>query len=479
MSLKLKTIYGFIWTAADAVLIKGLSFIAMLILARWLGPADFGLIGMIAVFMGIGRSLVDSGMTSSIIRTPNTDHSDYTTVFYMNMAMSILVYALLYFSAPWIASFYQQEVLIEIIRIYCLILIVGAFSAVQLAIITKDMKFRKLVLFNTPSTIIGATVGLSLGYYGYGVWSIVLMHLSTQLFLSFLLWINSSWKPKLEFSKEKMGHHYSFGYKIMLSGLIDILFKNSYNVIIGKFFPVQTLGHYERAKRFNDYPSVTLTGIIDRVTYPMLSKLQDDTVKLSSIYRRLLRLSFFVISPLMLGCAAIATPLFELVLGEMWLPAVPFFRILTAAAILYPVHAFNLNILKVYGRSDLFLRLEIIKKSILLVGILIGFQFGIYGLVWSGVFTSVISLLINTHYSSKFIDYSFKHQLRDMLPILLLSGLTFIIMFYAINYLEEFALVYQIILASLIGIFFFLIVQPLYKTSPIYDLLSLIKNRKL
>ena len=216
MSLKQKTISGVVWSFAEAILIKGLSFVAMLLLARWLGPIDFGLIGMIAVFIGIGTSLVDSGMSSSIIRTKDADDDDFTTVFYMNMAISLLVYALMFYSAPYIALFYKQEVLVSIIQVYCLVFIISAFSAVQLAILTKEMQFKRLVLLNAPSTIIGVSVGLILGYYDYGVWSIFAMFMSTQVVLSLLLWINASWKPSLNFSKEKLKYHYKFGYKIII-----------------------------------------------------------------------------------------------------------------------------------------------------------------------------------------------------------------------------------------------------------------------
>ena len=211
----------------------------------------------------------------------------------------------------------------------------------------------------------------------------------------------------------------------------------------------------------------------------MLSKLQNDTSKLSEVYRRLLRLTFFVISPLMLGCAAIATPLFEIVLGEMWLPAVPFFQILSVGALLYPVHAFNLNVLQVYGRSDLFLRLEIIKKVILVLGLFIGFQFGIMGLVWSGVITSYISLPINMYYSSQLINYNIKNQLLDLFPILVLAGFTFLIMYFSIDLLKGYSNILQIVGALLVGILFYLLVNSFFKKSPMFNLLTLIKNRKL
>ncbi len=479
MSLKQKTIYGAAWSFAEALFLKGLSFVAMLFLARWLGPADFGLIGMIAVFIGIGTSLVDSGMSSSIIRTKDADDADFTTVFYMNMAMSLLVYALMFYSAPYIAMFYKQEVLINIIRVYCLIFIISAFSAVQLAILNKEMRFKRMTLLNAPSIIIGVGIGLYMGYNKYGVWSIITMYMTSQIVLSVLLWITGSWKPSLNFSKEKLKYHYNFGYKIMLSGLLDTIFKNSYQIIIGKFFPVQTLGHYERAKRFNEYPSVTITGILGKVTYPMLAQLQDDPPRLSMIYRRLLRMAFFIIAPLMLGLAAMAEPLFDLVLGPEWVPAVPYFQILSLAAILHPIHAFNVNVLKVYGRSDLFLKLEIFKKSFLTLALIIGFQFGVIGLVWSGVFTSVISLAINTYYSSKLIDYSTKRQFLDMLPILLLAGLTFLLMYYSVYLFMDFGNITQLTIATLLGITFYLLIHSFFKASPLYDLVTIIKNRKL
>ena len=479
MSLKQKTIYGVAWSFVEAVFLKGLSFVAMVFLARWLGPIDFGLMGMIAVFIGIGTSLVNSGMTSSIIRTKNAGDADFTTVFYMNMGMSLLVYAIMYYLAPYIAAFYGQEVLIDIIRVYSLVFIISAFSAVQLAILNKEMRFKRIMLLNAPSIIIGVSVGLFLGYNNYGVWSIISMYMTSQIILSLLLWITGSWKPSLNFSKEKLKYHYNFGYKIMLSGLLDTVFKNSYQIIIGKFFPVQTLGHYERAKRFNDYPSVTITGILDKVTYPMLAQLQDDPPRLSQIYRRLLRMAFFIIAPLMLGLAAMAEPLFDMVLGPEWALAVPYFQILSLAAILHPIHAFNVNVLKVYGRSDLFLKLEVFKKSFLTLALIIGFQFGVIGLVWSSVFTSIISLAINMYYSSKLIDYSTKRQFLDMLPILTIAGFTFLLMYYSMKLFDQNSNIFQLFFASFVGVVFYISIHTFRKKSPLYDLLTIIKNRKL
>lgn len=477
MSLKKQALSGVVWTFADTFLIRGLSFVAMIFLARWLGPADFGLIGMIAVFIAIGSSLTDSGMTNSLIRTKDPDQSDYSTVFIVNLVMSLLVYGIVYLAAPFIADFFGHAILVEVIRLYCLIFLIIAFSAVQLAILTKEMNFRKITIINLPSTLIGVTVGLYLGYNDYGVWSIVWMYLTTSGLKSILLWLTTNWKPKLLFSKAKFKYHYSFGYKLMLSGLLDTVFRNIYNILIGKYFSAQTLGFYERSKQFSEYPSSTLTGIISKVSYPMLSNIKEDPNRLEEVYRKLIRVSFFVIAPLMLGSAAVAKPLFLLILGEEWLPAALFFQILSLAMMLYPIHAFNLNILKVYGRSDLFLKLEVIKKAIISISIIVAFQFGIMGLVWSSVFTSFAALGVNMYYSSKLINYPIKNQIKDLIQTLFLALITAFLMFQLTKLFLDTQLVLQITLAVLCGIIIYTSINYINKKSPLHEALWILKTR--
>lgn len=454
-------------------------FIAMILLARWIGPEDFGLIGMIAVFVAIGKSLTDSGMTNSLIRTKEPDQSDYSTVFIVNIVMSLLVYVIVYFTAPFIANFFGYKILINIIRIYCLLFLIIAFSAVQLAILTKRMEFKKITKINFPSTLFGVTIGLYLGYNNYGVWSVVWMFLSTELVRSVLLWLFSNWKPKFIFSIIKFKFHFKFGYKLVLSGLLDTVFKNIYNILIGKYFSAQMLGFYERSKQFSEYPSATLTGVISKVTYPMLSQIQEDPKRLESIYRKLIRVSFFIIAPLMLGAAAIAKPLFLILLGDEWLPAVLFFQILTLAMMLYPIHAFNLNILQVYGRSDLFLKLEIIKKIVITVTVLIAFQFGIMGLVWSSVFTSFAGLGINMFYSSRLIDYPISKQIKDLSITFVIAIFVALLMYKTTTLIPNALNIVQIILASLVGAIVYLGINYVVKTSPLHQAISLLKTRNL
>ena len=246
--------------------------------------------------MALGVSIVDSGLSSSLIRTVDVENKDYSTVFYLNLLMGVLIYGVLFFSAPYIAAFYEQPILINIIRVYCLTFIVSGFSSVQLAILNKQMRFREIMLWNIPGTLVGITIGISMAYSGYGVWSIVWMYLSSQIIQSLVMWLFSSWKPNFCFCMEKAKYHYGFGYKLMLSGLLDTVFKNIYNVLIGKFFSIQSLGYYERAKSFNEYPVTILTTVINKVTYPLLAQIQNDKERISDIYKQILQFIFFITS---------------------------------------------------------------------------------------------------------------------------------------------------------------------------------------
>lgn len=478
MSLKKQTLSGIFWTFTDTFVLRGLSFIASVILARLLGPTEFGLVGMISVFIALGNSFVDSGLSASLIRTKNADEEDYATVFYLNLALSVFVYGIFYFIAPLIAAFFEQEILELIVRVYCLTFIISAFSAVQLAMLNKRMKFKQIMKCKVPGTILGVLVGICMGYAGFGVWSIVCMFMCTQLGTSLMLWLTSTWTPSLVFSKKKLKYHYNFGYKLMLSGLIDTFYKNVYKLIIGKFFSVQELGYYERAHSFNNQSVMMFTSIISKVTYPLLSKIQDQKERIAVVYRQLIQFSFFIIAPMMLGAAAMAKPLFLLILGEQWLPAVPFFQILCFSGIFYPIHSFNINVLKVYGRSDLFLKLELIKKAIITISILIGFQFGIYGLVWSSVFTSFVGLLINTHYSSRMIHYTTWEQVKDLFITLVKAGFMAGFMLLFVLEMAEYSLYLQLLISGIFGLVFYVLLNWMLKSPQLTFVFELIKNQK-
>ncbi|MDC0870755.1 lipopolysaccharide biosynthesis protein [Flavobacteriaceae bacterium] len=460
---------SFVWSFTNTFVDKSISFITMLIIARLIGPESFGLIGSIAIFIGIGTLLTNSGLSSSLIRTPKANQSDFSTVFILNLLISSIIYIVIYFFAPIIAEFYDNTKLENIIKIYCLIFLIIASSSVQLAILKKKMEFKKIALVSVPSTLFAALISLTLAYFDYGVWSLVWFHLSREIFKSIFLWASTVWHPKAIFSIIKFKLHFSFGYKLVLSGLIDVFFKNIYNIIIGKQFNFQELGFFERSRQLSEYPSSSLTGIISEVTYPMFSEIQNDIEKLTKIYVKLIQLSFFIIAPIMLGAAAVAKPLFLLVLGDEWSPAILYFQILSLAMMLYPLHAMNLNILKVFGRSDLFLKVEICKKIIVVISIVCFFNFGIIGLIWSIVFTSLTSLVINIYFSNKLITYTIYNQFKDLLITLLLSLITAFLINLFSDLLCNNSYIIQIILPVLLGLLIYISINFLLKKSPIHN----------
>lgn len=476
MTIKNQAIFGVLWTFADTFLIRGMVLVSSLWLARILGPDEFGLIGMISIFIAIGITLVDSGLSSSLIRSKNNTKLDYSTVFFANLFISIIAYVIVFFAAPYIADFYNQPILIDIIRLYCLTFVISALSAVQLAKLNKTLAFKKIAKYNLPSSILGIIVGLYLGYTGFGVWSIVVMNITIKVTLFLILWVRSDWKPEFIFSMSKLKYHYNYGYKLLLSTLINKLFINVYHVIIGKSYSLTQLGYYERSVTFNSYSNDVITGIIKKVTFPLLAKIQDDKKKVAKAYKNILQLSFFITAPIMLGFAAEAKPIFLLILGEEWLPAVPYFQILCIASILYPNHSFNLNILKVYGRSDLFLKLEVYKKIVITILIFATYSFGILGLVWSSVFASLFALIINTYYSTKHINYPLVTQLKDMVKPFCISVLVSFTMLMIVEYSSELNLFVQIGVSSLVGIFLYVSISYLLKVESLLYMFLTIKN---
>jgi O-antigen/teichoic acid export membrane protein len=421
MSLKEEALLGIIWSFAQQFGTQIISFIVSLVLARILMPSDFGTIAVFGVFMNIGYVLIDGGLTNSLIRTQHPDDVDFSTVFYFNLATSILVYILLVIIAPGVAVFFKMPELTRIIRIYALSLPIGAFSTVQQTLFTKKMDFKTQLKIQFPSLLIGGTTGIALAYNGFGVWSLVIMALLQTLLSSLQFWFYSPWRPKKLFDKDKFQFHFNFGYKLALSGLIDTIFQNIYTIVIGKIYTATELGYYNKANSMQQLPVSNISSALNKVTFPLFSKIQDDNTRLRHVYSLIMKMVIFIITPLLVIMGVLGIPLFRFLFTEKWLPAVPYFRILCIVGILYPIHAYNLNILKTKGRSDLFLKLEIIKKTITVLALLLTFRLGILGLLWGKVATSFIALYINCYYSGKFLNYSIWNQFKDLLPSIFLS----------------------------------------------------------
>ena len=299
MDLKKKTVSGMFWVFIDNVFIKGFSFVGTLLLAKMLAPSDFGLIAIITIFVSIGSIIIDSGLSSSLLRNLNNDESDYSTVFYTNLLLSLIMYLLVYCLAPTISNFYDQPILIEIIRVYSLSFIITALSSVQTIVLLKKLQFRKITYLNMPGVIIGNIFALIMGYFGYGVWSIVFMLILPQIFQMIIFWFWSGWMPKRIFSYEKLKYHYLFGYKLLVTSLLSCLVNNLYNIIIGKVYPLKKLGYYDRGNSLVQYPLIILTQIIGKVSLPILSEIQEDKGKFLNVFKKLLDFSFFITAPIM------------------------------------------------------------------------------------------------------------------------------------------------------------------------------------
>lgn len=452
MSLRKKAFSGMIWSSLQQFGNQGIRFVVSIILARLLLPEEFGLIGMIGIFMSIGTELISSGLTSSLIRTDNPDQRDYSSVFFYNLFGSIILYFLLFFTAPYIANFFKQPSLIEITRLYSLTFIISGLSAVQLAKIRKEMNFKLETQSSLASTVVSAMVGILLAYRGFGVMSLVWMSIAGSIISSVMLWFTSDWRPSFIFDKKKFSYHYRFGYRMAIAGVINAVFNNIYTLVIGKFFSPVQLGYYTRADTLKQFPISNISSILNKVTFPIFAEIKNDDQRLKRVYKEMMQLVIFIIAPLLVMMGVIADPLFRFLFTEKWLPAAPYFQILCVNGILYPLHSYNLNILLVKGRSDLVLRLEIAKKVILCLIIVVAIPFGIFGLLWGQVIYSVLCYFINSFYSGKMIGYTAMKQLYDISGILTVS----LLMGLGLYFLDTFAL--QTHFSDFIRIFISLVV---------------------
>ena len=480
MSLKKAAFSGMIWVFADTFIVKGISFIGSIVLARLLVPSDFGLIAMISIFVAIGTVLLDSGLSSSLIRNVNNDERDYSTIFYVNIIFSIILYIIFFLAAPFIAKFYNQTILISLIRVYCLSFFIAALTSVQMTILIKQMEFKKIAIANIPGVIIGSIVGILMGYNGFGVWSIAAMYLANQFMLFIFLWLSSEWKPKLIFSKDKFAYHYNFGYKLFISSLIGSIFGNIYNVVIGKFYSLNTTGNFERGSMFNQYPVIVLSQIIGKVTFPLLANIQGDKERLRTIFIRLVDFTFFVTAPVMIVLSACAAPLILVILGEKWSGVIPIFSVLCFGGLFYTLQALNVNIMKIYGRSDYILKgeifLKIISISIVICATLISFNF----LLWSIVLNSFLTLMVHMYYCRKTLCLPMKDQLRSMFPILIISLLTFSFIKILLIFISgKVVMLLELFIGFFFGIISYLLLSYIFKIPTMLTGIEWLRDNKI
>lgn len=416
--LKDKAIKGVGWSTLDTICGQGVTFMVGLVLARLLSPTEYGLIGIILIFVNISNTIVDSGFSNALIRMKHADDIAYNTGFLTNLGISLMLFSLLFLSAPFIADFFNEPQLTALLRVMGVIVVINAFTLIQRTILTKNVDFKTQTKASLISSIASSIVGIGMALQGFGVWALAGQQVTRQLLNMLCLWLLSSWRPHFAFSTERFHEMWSFGWKLLVSSLISTAWTEAYQVIIGKCYTTAMLGQYTRARQFRDPCSTTLTTVIQRVTYPILSQMQDERGRLREGYRRVIRLTMLVTFALMAGIAASAQTLVESLVGRQWLPCVPLLQLLCVMGMLYPLHAINLNMLQVQGRSDLFLRIEIIKRILAIGPILLGLFVSIYWMLAGNIMASIVAYWLNAYYSGPFLGYSIRSQITDILPSL-------------------------------------------------------------
>ena len=473
-SLKQQTVRGTIWSAIERFSVQGIQFIILIVMARVLTPSDYGIVGMLTIFLAISQSLIDSGFSNALIQKIDRTETDYATVFYFNIAVGGILYGIMYFSASGIADFYDIPELISVTRIISLLLLINSLSIVHRAIFTIRIDFKTQAKASLIAVVISGIVGISMAYSGYGVWSIVAQTLVNQGLCTILLWFFSQWVPKWTFSYNSFKQLFSFGSKLMIVGILDTLYRNIYTIVIGKKYSAADLGFYTRAEQFAQFPTSNFTGIMQRVTFPVLSQLQNEEERLPIAYIKILRMSAFLIFPLGVGLACMARPLILTLLNETWTPSIRLLQILCFACIWYPIHALNLNLLQVKGRTDLSLIISVAQK-IVAAGVLVRrIPMGLIPLCIGQIITTILLLIVNTYFTGKLIRVGLFLQLKAIFPYLFYAG----IMGACVSFLLQIPVSNpkQLIIGTLGGIVSYIGIALVCKAPEVKELYSIINS---
>ena len=454
-------ISSLIWKFLERGGVQGVQFILSIVLARLVSPDDYGVIALILVFIQIATVFIQSGFNTALIQKKESDEVDFSSIFFLSLFVAFICYILLYNFAPFIAKFYKQEILTPVIRVIAFTLFFGAVNSVQNAYVSKTMQFKRF-FFSSMGAVLGSgIVGVILAYKGLGVWALVAQQLVRDILTCLILWFTVKWRPKFLFSFERVKTLFGFGWKLLCSSLLDTVFRNAYNLIVGKVYDSQTLGYFNRGHQFPQVIATNLDGSIQSVMLPTLSANNDNVEEVKRITRRSISTSAFVLMPCMFGLAAVAEPLVKILLTDKWLPCVPFLQLACISYALYPIHTANLTGINALGRSDIFLKLEIIKKSITVLNILITLPLGIYAMAIGQVVCDFIATFINASPNKKLMNYSYFEQWKDLFPSFILSiimaGIVWLINF--IPLIPIITLVIQII----VGIVVYILLSKLFK----------------
>ena len=473
-SIKNKAFSNMLWRFMERCGAQAVAFIVQIVLARLIAPEAFGIIALVVVFTSILQVFVDSGMGNALIQKKNADDLDFSSVFYFNMTVCIVLYGLMFVAAPFIADFYNMPDLTPIVRVLSLMLIISGVRNIQQAYVSRNLMFKRFFYATLGGTILAAIVGIAMAYKGYGVWAIVVQQLLRATCAAVILWITVKWRPKLMFSLERLKGLFSYGWKLLVSHLINTIYAEIRQLIIGKVYLPEELAFYNRSSHFPKFIVENINSSIDSVLLPTMSAEQDDKSRVRAMTRRAIKTSTYLMMPCMVGLAVCAEPVVRLILTEKWLPCVPFLRIFCFVYAFQPIHTANLNAIKAVGRSDLFLKLEILKKIVGLTAMLATIFISIEAMVYSYLVTTIISMCINAYPNTKLLKYSIKDQIFDMLPTITVACAMAIpcamVLFLGLN--DVLTLAIQI----LTGAFCYIGLSKLFKLESMNYLIDILKS---
>lgn len=415
-NLKSSAVNGAIWTGVEKFTRQGVQFLIGIVLARKLSPDDFGVIGMLTIFIAIAQTFTDSGLSSALIQKKDRTDTDCSTIFFFNLSVGVLFYLVLYAAAPIIAGFYHIPILTDVTRVVAVSLIISGLTAVQNARLTINLRFRTQSIIAIISMIVTGATGITLAYNGWGVWALVFQTLAGQIVTSACIWYSSRWMPKLEFSKESFKQLWGFGSRLLGSSLINTIYSNLYTLVIGKKFSSTEVGYYNRGDHFALLPTQAFQDMAVKVNFPILAKMQDDDERLLNAYKKLLSVPLYILYPVLVGLAITAKPLIIVLIGEKWLPCVPIMQVMCIGYMFTPLTHINLNLLYVKGRTDLVLKLELIKKPIAFLILFASIPFGIIIMVIGKAIYEFVAFSFNCYYTGKILNYGEWKQLKILLP---------------------------------------------------------------
>lgn len=474
-SLKDKAISGAMWRIVEMFVTQVVAFIIGVILARLLAPEDYGIVGMLAIFFAVAGCFNDCGFGTALVQNKDRTEEDYSTAFIFNIASSILIYIILFIAAPYIALFYNMPILTEVARVSALSFVISGFTGVLYARLNIELKFRFRSKISILGQLISGATGLLLAFMGYGVWALVLQGIVSSAITGIVLWISLGWKPKLIFSIRSFKRLWAFGVNMLGSGIINTIYNNLYTLVIGKFYSPSSVGMYNRANGYASLPSSVIMDMSLGVNFPILAKLQDDRERLLNAYEKLLKVPFYVLYPVLIGLIVLAEPTIQVMIGDKWLPCVPYLQILCVGYMFYPLNGLNVNLLMVKGRPDLVLKMDFIKKPIGILLLVAAIPFGIMWMMVGKAAYSLIVYAMNCYYTNKILDYGFIKQVKVLIPILLNSIVMGAVILFTTYFIES--NIIKLAVGIPLGILFYASAGYLRKDEALFEIINIIKSK--